>query len=139
MYSSRRAPSILRRSCVDLSRRSRVDLPLISRAHPRSMRGAADPQNVSASGRSRWAADATPPERSLVHHHAAGENRPTLRMPSAQLRELVVSLSSPRVEPPSELPIELPIELGPAVTAPPSAASSASFASAPELDASLDD
>ena len=60
-------------------------------------------------------------------------------MPSAQLRELVVSLSSPLVEPLNEWPIELPIELGPAVTRPPSAASSASFASAPELDTSLDD
>lgn len=53
------------------------------------MRGAADAPRVSPSGRTRVAAGSTPPERPV--HHYAGEHRPTLRMPSAQLRELVAA------------------------------------------------
>jgi hypothetical protein len=58
-----------------------------------------------------------PPERSV--HHYAGENRPTLRMPFAQLRELVTALIEPGEAPASEAPlvdaaVELHIDTRPA-------------------------
>jgi hypothetical protein len=79
----------------------RLDLALVSRRRrrigPRSIARTADAPDVNPSGRSRLAAASSPPERSSVHHYA-GENRPTLRMPSAQLRALVTSTIPPPVE-----------------------------------------